>query len=202
MKIVEQKVELIFASPDIELNIELAGRTCYKSEANISDESAAKFCRSLVKSGHHAMIEFGVACFRITTDKGITHEIVRHRLASYAQESTRWVNYTKDQFGGHLSFVAPLGLDPDQAFIWEDSMKLAESAYFKMVEYGCKPQQARDVLPHSLKTEIVMMMNMRELRHFISLRAAPDAHPKIQFIAKEIHAIMLIMAPTLFEDLL
>jgi len=200
MNIINQEVSLLWATPDIEKSVEAAGRTCYKSESSITDESAAIFCEKMVKSGHHAMIEFGVACFRIITDKGITHEIVRHRLASYAQESTRWVNYADGRFEGDISFVMPKGLDPDQEYIWKQSCKEAESSYFELIESGCKPQQARDVLPHSLKTEIVMMMNVRELRHFISLRAAKDAHPKIQELARAILAIMYSLAPSLYED--
>lgn len=202
MKIVKPSVELLWITPEPEKQIEIAGRTCYKSEDKITDTSAGEFCRRMVKSGHHAMIEHACASFRIITDRGITHEIVRHRLASYAQESTRYCNYSGDKFGGECSFIEPSGLTQDQRIEWRNSCETAEGRYFNMLEAEASPQIARAVLPNCLKTEIVMTCNLREWRHFITLRSSKSAHPQIRPIAAMIWNTMMIHAPNVFEDLL
>ena len=201
MKIVKPSVTLLWVTEDIEKMIEVAGRTCYKSEDVITDESAAGFVTGLRKSGHHAMLEHAVASFRIVTDKGITHEIVRHRIASYAQESTRYCNYSKDKFGSEISVIEPPNLGPFSREHWLQACRVAEEMYFEILSQNLSPQIARSVLPHCLKTEIVMMANMREWRHFISLRAHKTAHPQIRPLAMAIWAILNQKAPSLFEDL-
>ncbi len=201
MKIAKQSVELLWITPDPELQIEIAGRTCYKSEDKITENSSRQFARKMRKSGHHAIIEHAVASFRIVTDRGITHEIVRHRIASYAQESTRYCNYSADKFGKECTFIEPIGLTTEQYTIWRNSCKIAESTYFQLLDNGCSPQIARSVLLNSLKTEIVMMANFREWRHFISLRGAKAAHPQIRPIAVDIWKILMTHAPSVFDDL-
>lgn len=204
MKIVQPSVELLWITPEPEKQIELAGRTCYKSEDKITDDSAAEFCRKMVKSGHHAMIEHACASFRIITDRGITHEIVRHRLASYAQESTRYCNYSGDKFGGELSFIEPSGLEKGSCKrgSWILACKAAEEYYLDMVNrHGIAPQIARSVLPNCLKTEIVMTANFREWRHFIFLRGSKAAHPQIRPIARDIWLVLQSKAPSVFADL-
>jgi len=201
MKIVEPSVELIWITPNPERMIELAGRTCYKSEDKITDDSAREFCRKMRKSGHHAMLEHASASFRIITDRGITHEIVRHRIASYAQESTRYCNYSKDKFGNECSFIEPPELDDKQIGQWLHACKTAEKCYFDMLWLECSPQIARSVLPNSLKTEIIMTANLREFRHFITLRGARAAHPQIRPIALDIWKILMHHAPSIYEDL-
>jgi len=201
MKIVEPSVKLLWITPDPEQQIEIAGRTCYKSEDKITKDSAQAFSRKLRKSGHHAMIEHAVASFKIVTDKGITHEIVRHRLASYAQESTRYCNYSKDKFSNECSFIEPPGLDGLERDIWEAACIVSEKAYFDMLDNNCSPQIARSVLPHCLKTEIVCMYNLREWRHFITLRGSKAAHPQIRPIAYAIWEVLMQYAPSIFEDL-
>jgi len=200
MNIVKPSIELLWHTEDPEIQIERAGRTCYKSEDRINQSSAEKICRALRKSGHHAMIEHAVASFRIVTDRGITHEIVRHRLASYAQESTRYCNYSKDKFSNECSFIKPPGLSKTQVGYWKSACRIAEGYYFEMIEEGCSPQIARSVLPNCLKTEIVMMANFREWRHFIKLRAEKVAHPQIQPIAISICTVLVAIAPSIFED--
>jgi thymidylate synthase (FAD) len=197
MRVVEQKAELIWATPDPEKMIEIAGRTCYLSEDKITDDSSSKFVDKIRVNGHHAMIEFADACIRFTTDRGISHEIVRHRLASYAQVSTRYVNYSNKEMG----FVEPLGLNEIQREIWMKSCKDSEKAYHKLRDQHCAPQVARDNLPTCLATEIVMKCNFREWRHFISLRGAPAAHPKIRVLAKMAYDILVDLAPNVFSDL-
>jgi thymidylate synthase (FAD) len=201
MKIVKPSVELLWITPNAEKQIEIAGRTCYKSEDKITDESAQNFASKMRELGHHAMIEHAVASFRIVTDRGITHEIVRHRLASYAQESTRYCNYSKDKFSNECSFIEPPNLDPEHLKLWIDACEDAESYYFQLLDAGYTPQIARSVLPNCLKTEIVMMANLREWRHFITLRGSNKAHPQIRPIAYNIWKILREHAPSIFEDL-
>ncbi len=197
----EPSVTLLWITPDPEFQIEAAGRTCYKSEDKIDENSAQEFSRKMRKAGHHAMIEHAVASFRIITDRGITHEIVRHRLASYAQESTRYCNYSSDKFGSECTFIEPPDLSTEQRIEWEQSCITAEKHYFNMISKGCSPQIARSVLPNCLKTEIVMMANFREWRHFITLRGTKVAHPQIRPIAFKIWNTLMNYAPSVFEDL-
>lgn len=201
MKIVKPSVKLLWITPDPELQIELAGRTCYKSEARITENSAQDFARKMRKSGHHAMLEHAVASFRIVTDRGISHEIVRHRLASYAQESTRYCNYGASKFGNQCSFIEPPGLTGTQREAWETACLHAEKTYLMLLDTGCSPQIARSVLPNCLKTEIVMMANLREWRHFITIRSTKEAHPQIRPIANDIWAVLMEHAPGVFEDI-
>jgi len=201
MIVIGPSVSLLWITPDPELQIEAAGRTCYKSEDKITQGSARLFTEKMRKSGHHAMIEHAVASFRIITDRGITHEIVRHRLASYAQESTRYCNYGLDKFGNQCSFVEPPELTSSQRSAWEAACLYAEERYFELLKQGCTTQIARSVLPNCLKTEIVMMANFREWRHFISIRGTKAAHPQIRPIAYSIWKILMEYAPSVFEDL-
>jgi len=148
------------------------------------------------------MIEHACASFKIVTDRGISHEIVRHRLASYAQESTRYVNYSNAKFGSECSFIEPPGLSEHARVDWIIACEEAEVAYFEMLRQDCSPQIARSVLPTCLKTEIVMTCNFREWRHFITLRASKAAHPQIRPLAIEIHRMLNDIAPNIFGDLL
>ena len=205
MKIIEPKVELINA-PDYKTlltTIEAAGRTCYKSEDKITDGSAEKFVRNILKRGHEAVIEHASLTVRFTCDRGVSHEIVRHRLAAHCQESTRYCNYSKDGFGGEITVIKPCFFTegaPAWEF-WKDSCEMAESAYFDLLEFGCTPQEARSVLPNSLKTEVVMTANMREWRHFIRLRCAPAAHPDMRVVARLLYDLLKSTYPVFFEDI-
>lgn len=200
MKTVEPSVSLLWITENPELQIELAGRTCYKSEDKITPDSARIFAGKMREHGHHAMIEHAVASFRIITDRGITHEIVRHRLASFAQESTRYCNYSSDKFEKQCSFIEPPDLTPLQKVLWRKSCEDAEDSYFRMLEMGCSAQIARSVLPNCLKTEIVMMANFREWLHFIKLRSSKAAHPQIRPIAFKIKEVLVQHAPSIFLD--
>lgn len=202
MNIIEQSVEPIWFTPNPETVIEQIGRVCYKSEDKITHDSAGFFIRRLIERGHDAMLEHASASFKIITDRGISHEIVRHRIASFAQESTRYCNYAGSKFGGGISVVEPIGITHDQREIWIDACLSDETDYLEMLENGCTPQIARAVLPTSLKTEIVMTANLREWRHFIKLRAASAAHPQIRPIAMAIHGYLMEVAPSVFEDLI
>ena len=143
---------------------ELAGRTCYKSEAKISEGSAEKFVQNILKRGHEAVIEHGSVTVRFTCDRGVSHEIVRHRLASYCQESTRYCNYGKEQFGTEITFIAPAWTSEGYLpyTLWKKACEEAEQSYFKLLDIGCSPQEARSVLPNSTKTEVVTTANIQE----------------------------------------
>lgn len=186
--------------------IEQVARTCYKSEGKIQEGSAAKMVASLIKSGHEAMLEHASVTVKFVVDRGISHELVRHRLASFAQESTRYYNYSKDDFGSEITFIIPEYLEykSEGWNIWKESMKQAEDAYFKMLDFGLSPQQARAVLPNSLKTEVVMTANLREWRHFFKLRALGTTgkpHPQMLEVAVPLLEDMKNLIPVVFDDL-
>lgn len=186
--------------------IEQVARTCYKSEGKIQEGSAAKMVASLIKSGHEAMLEHASVTVKFVVDRGISHELVRHRLASFAQESTRYCNYSKDDFGSEITFIIPEYLEykSEGWNIWKESMKQSEDAYFKMLDFGLSPQQARAVLPNSLKTEVVMTANLREWRHFFKLRALGTTgkpHPQMLEVAVPLLEDMKNLIPVVFDDL-
>jgi len=201
MQLAEPSVKLLWITPRAQKQIEVAGRTCYKSEKRITINSAEGFCRRMRNSGHHAVLEFASAAFKIITDRGVTHEIVRHRLASYAQESTRYCNYSKAQFGEYCTFIKPPGLTKEQERIWYMSCQVSNDHYLALLRTGVKAEIARGVLPNSLKAEINMACNFREWRHFIQLRGSLRAHPQIRPIAYMIWERLVKEAPGVFDDL-
>lgn len=175
--------------------LEAAGRTCYKSEDRITEGSAARFVAMLNKRGHHAMLEHCFASARLVCDRGVTHELVRHRLASYAQESTRYCDYG----GNGIAVIEPMGLNSDQLEAWLDAMKEAEKAYVLMRERGCPPQVARHVLPICVKTEIVISANLREWQHIFKMRCAKAAHPHIRFLMQRALKKFAYRVPSMFD---
>ena len=205
MKIIKPSVELISKIDGSEIlkTIELAGRTCYKSENNITNDSAKKFVKMLIDRGHEAMIEHYNITLKFICDRGVTHEIVRHRIASYAQESTRYCNYSKEQFGNEITVIKPLLFqeETDKYLHWKLGCELAETAYFKLLNADATPQEARSVLPNSLKTEIVVTMNLREWRHFFKLRTAKAAHPSMREVAIMAFNMLKEQIPVVFDDI-
>ena len=186
--------------------IEKVARTCYKSEGKIQEGSAAKMVASLIKSGHEAMLEHVSVTVKFVVDRGISHELVRHRLASFAQESTRYCNYSKDDFGSEITFIIPEYLDYKSAGwnTWKETMKACEDSYFKLLDSGLTPQEARAVLPNSLKTEVVMTANLREWRHFFRLRAAGvtgTPHPQMLEVTVPLLRNMQNMIHVVFDDI-
>lgn len=183
--------------------VELAGRVCYKSEQNISDGSAEKFVSAIIRRGHESVIEHFSVSVRFVVDRGISHEIVRHRIASFSQESTRYCNYSQEKFGRELTFIAPCFFTEQsiQQKLWEQSVREAEISYFKLLDSGAKPEEARSVLPNSVKTELVMTANLREWRHFMKLRTAPAAHPQMREVAKPLLAEFKKRYCVFFEDI-
>lgn len=204
MKIIEPSFEIVPVNgEEILKNIERAGRTCYKSEDKITADSARKFVAAIIKSGHESVIEHEKVTARIICDRGVTHEIVRHRIASYSQESTRYCNYGNDKFGNELTFIKPCFWKEDDPkyMTWKYAMKNAEQAYMDLIRLGATPQEARSVLPNSLKTEIVVTMNLREWRHFFKLRTSPAAHPQIREVAIPMLERFKEIIPIVFADI-
>jgi len=205
MKIIKPSVEIIdsFDGQDVIKKIELCGRVCYKSEDKITDDSAYKFIENIIKRGHESVLEHFSFSVKFICDRGISHEIVRHRIASYSQESTRYCNYSKDDFGSEITVIEPCFLVPGTAGydMWYRACLVAEQMYFKMLDWGCTPQEARVVLPNSLKTELVMTANIREWRHFLKLRTSPAAHPQMREVANLLLKELKQKVPVLFDDI-
>lgn len=183
--------------------IEQAGRVCWKSEGRMTPESAPAFVRRLISSGHHSVIEHVSATVRIVCDRGVTHELVRHRLASFSQESTRYCNYGSGKFGGELTFIKPCFWDQNSysMSLWRATIAAAETAYLSMLDSGATPQEARSVLPNSLKTEIVVTANFREWRHIFELRTAKAAHPQMREIMGPLLDEFKRRIPVVFDDI-
>ena len=213
MKIINASVELMepINGSEILRKIERIGRVCYKSEDKITDGSAEKFVRGIIKSGHESVIEHHNISVKVTCDRGVSHEIVRHRLASYSQESTRYCNYTGEKFGGEITVInLATGFksdlltsekDLEKLHLWRRAMMTAEYYYDKLIKAGATPQEARSVLPNSTKTEIVMTMNLRNWRHFLGLRNSRAAHPQIREVANLILKKFHDEIPVVFDDI-
>jgi thymidylate synthase (FAD) len=227
MKLIKPSFEILtpIDGQEILKTIEKVARTCYKSEDKIDEQSAEKMVKSLISRGHEAMIEFFDITVKFTCDRGVSHEIVRHRLASYAQESTRYCNYSKDKFDGQITYIIPSWMDDylptdnaycgnddawwntfkdinDPKLLWLNSMQVAENNYIQLLKLGWQPQQARAVLPNSLKTEINVKMNLREWRHFFRLRCAPAAHPQMRELAIPLLENLKMSVPIIFDDII
>lgn len=183
--------------------LERCGRVCYKSEDKITEGSAEKFIGMILKSGHESVLEHEKLTVKFICDRGVTHEIVRHRIASYSQESTRYCNYSKDKFGNELTFIRPCfwADDSEEYAIWKQAMEEIEKTYVKLISLGAKPEEARSILPNSLKTEIVCTMNLREWRHFFRLRTAERAHPQIREISVALLDELKKRIPVIFDDI-
>lgn len=224
MKIIEPYIELEdkIDGQAILKKIERIGRVCYKSENNITDDSAERFVKSIITRGHESVLEHASVSVRVICDRGVSHEIVRHRVASYSQESTRYCNYCNEKFGEELTFIKPcwfkssiedlntyanIGgifnkIDITGERVWVDTLRSAEISYFTLLETCIwTPEQARSILPNSLKTEIVITMNLREWRHFFKLRCAKAAHPQMREVANMILKEFKEKIPVVFDDI-
>ena len=203
MNIIEASYELL--SPvnreEILRNLELAGRNCYKSEGKITEDSAGRFLKMIIAHGTESVLEHEKITVRFICDRGVSHELVRHRIASYSQESTRYCNYGNN---GELTFVKPCWVTDetdDNYRRWLLAMIFAERTYLDMLAAGWTPQQARSVLPNSLKTDIVMTANIREWRTIFKLRCSPKAHPQMRDIMIPLFDHFKQILPELFEDI-
>ena len=205
MKIINAsyKIETPIDGAEILKRIEKAGRTCYKSEDRITAESAENFVRMLIERGHESVLEHESVTVRFICDRGVSHEIVRHRIASFSQESTRYCNYSGDRFGSGLAVIKPYLLkEKTGAYTsWITAMFVAEKEYFAMLNWGCTPQEARSVLPNSIKTEVIMTANLREWRHFLKLRTAKAAHPQMRELTVPLLHELQERIPVVFDDI-
>lgn len=205
MKIIKPSFEFMqeIDGEEILRHLERAGRVCYKSEDKITRNSAEEFLSKIIFSGHESILEHEKITVRIICDRGVSHELVRHRIASYSQESTRYCNYSKQKFGSELTFIAPcFWLEDDTKYtIWRNQMHEIEKTYNKLIELEATAQEARSVLPNSLKTEIVVTMNIREWRHFFKLRTDIAAHPQMREVAIMLLAEFKKKVPILFDDI-
>lgn len=194
--------------------IEQAARTCYKSEYKITQdgESAKRLVKQLIDSGHEAMLEHSQLSVRFVVDRGVSHEIVRHRLFSFAQESSRFCSYNKDKFGNEITVIEPIFYQAteehfkDAALIdryeeWAEACQEAEKSYFRLLKMGASAQEARNVLPNSTKTEIVVTGNYREWRNFFKLRVDKAAHPQMREVTRPLLAELQRRIPIIFDDI-
>lgn len=248
MKLIQPSVEILSNNDPYKM-IEIAGRTCYKSEDKITEDSCKEFVQRMIDNGHTAMLEHGTIylcregywslfykdnpyskvtqdsdgnhcittnlrvlqennCMsdlqylcspteyhlkritvRFTCDRGVSHELVRHRVFSFAQESTRFCNYSKGKFGGEITYILPSwwnNANQSCKNLFLDSLSTAEDCYTEMIDCGCTPQEARQVLPNALKTEVVMTGFVSDWKHFFELRCAKNAHPDMQYLANKL----------------
>lgn len=206
MKIIKPTYNIItdINGNEVLKTIEKIARVCYKSEDKVAPVSYMKMIKGLILSGHEAMLEHYSFSVKFVIDRGISHEIVRHRMASFAQESTRYCNYSKDRFDNQITFIEPCGMSEEQRIEWLCACKQAEAAYFTLLDMGATPQEARAVLPNSLKTEIVMTANLREWRHFFKLRAAGTTgkpHPQMLEVTVPLLEELKRLIPIVFDDI-
>lgn len=203
MKIIEQyfTVDKSQLTNDIMLKIERIARTCYKSEDQIAPGTADALIAKLIARGHEAMLEHAIISVCAITDRGVSHEIVRHRISSFAQESTRYCNYSTGKFGNEITVIKPVywDINSNAYNLWLTSMKVSEKFYLDMLQYGASAQEARAVLPNSLKTEIWITMNIREWRHFFNLRTTQAAHPQMRALVIPIQEKFKEKLPILFK---
>lgn len=204
MKVIQASFQILtpIDGADILRRIEAAGRICYKSEAAIAEGSAERFVAGIIQRGHESVLEHVVLSVQFIVDRGVSHEIVRHRLASFSQESTRYCNYSADKFGNEVTFIKPYfwESDSEQYEIWKSAMMESERSYMRLLEKGAKPEQARSVLPNSIKTEVLVTANIREWRHILKLRTGKAAHPQMREIMCPLVEELKQRIPVIFDD--
>lgn len=185
MKLISPSVKIEFPVSEVEIfkKVELAGRTCYKSEGKITDDSCLSFFKMILNKKHLSVLEHVSITARFICSRAMTHELVRHRLASHSMESQRYCRYNTND----IQFIMPIwfGLEGNEKdMLWSDAMEYAEQKYIELLDAGQSAQDARDVLPNATKTEIVVTANLREWIHILKLRTAPEAHPEMRRLMK------------------
>ena len=203
MKVIKASYEIIdqLNAKEILKKIELCGRVCYKSEDKMTDDSAKKFIESIIKRGHESVLEHFSFTVRFIVDRGVSHELVRHRIASFSQESTRYCNYGN---ADEITVIEPCFFDGHYSWSreeWQDACEVAEDRYLSMLKAGNTPQEARSVLPNSLKTEVMMTCNLREWRHFFKLRTSKAAHPQMCEVTLPLLQELKTLIPVVFDDI-
>lgn len=205
VKIVEPHVEIItpLDGEAILKHLELCARNCYKSEDKITPDSARTMIKKLLELGHEAMIEHYTLTVKLTCDIGVYKDLTRHRLVSFAIESTRYCNYSKGKFGNELSVIKPCHIKENtpEYDLWLSTMQTIEKNYNQMAALGCRPDQLRMLLPHSTKADVIMTANLREWRHIFKLRCAPAAHPTVQEVMDMLLVKLRNEIPVIFDDI-
>ncbi len=205
MRIIRPYVEVVTQN-DLEAirrKIEWAGRKCYKSEDKITKESAPKFIMGLIERGHESVIEHGIITVNFVIDRALAQQLTRHRIAAYSMESQRYCNYILNKFDNEITFIEPFYFKDNPVLYdrWYKSCEEAEKAYFDLLNSGANPEKARVALNNSTKTEIVTTYNMREWRHFFSLRCAVDAHPQMRQVAIPLLLYFARTIPEFFQHI-
>lgn len=217
MKLVKASYQILTDLNSVMQTVERAGRVCYKSENKIGEGTADPFCRMLINHGHESVIEHASIMVKFTIDRGISHEAVRHRMCSFSQESTRYCNYHPEGKVGEMVFIIPSWVNIEEGEyvgnfaeisnlklndrVWCISMQDAENNYNYLISQGWKPEQARSVLPNSLKTELIVTANLREWRHILKLRTAEAAHPQMREIMIPLLNELKEKLPAIFGDI-
>lgn len=206
-----------FDATEAMLAVERAARTCYKSEAKVTQGSAEKLVRALISSGHHSVMEHRSITVRFIVDRGVSHCLVRHRIAAFSQESTQYCNYSRDRFDGQVTFIKPPWCEnvPTGQFekfvtmpmlareegMWAHHMLDSELKYLELISMGWAPQQARSVLPTSVKTELVMTCNLREWRHILGLRTSVREQKQVREVMVPLGIALSRALPVIFEGI-
>ena len=206
MKLIDPSIEILspIDGKAIMKLLEKAGRTCYKSEDLITDNSCDKFVGAILSKHHESVIEHVSITVKFIGSRSMSHQLVRHRIASYSQESQRYCNYTRNKFGGDIIFIKPIkydGWDFNTQGLFDGALSIAETHYQELIAAGLQAQDARDVLPNACKTEVVATMNLRSWRHFFKMRTDVHAQDEIRFLANQLLAEFKKELPIIFGDL-
>jgi thymidylate synthase (FAD) len=204
MQVIDPSYEIMYYDKDALKLLEKIARVCYKSEDKITEYSHESLLKNLITRDHTAMIEHSNVTVKFVHNRGFSHELVRHRIASYAQESTRYCNYSKGKFDGELTMIKPYWFEENDdidCIIWHDTMKKIEQSYMELIKMGQPPQAARGILPNDLKTEIVITANLREWRNIFKLRTAIAAHPDMRRIMVPLFFDLRGIFPIIFNDI-
>lgn len=205
MKIIEPsfKIESALDGVSALKHIERCGRVCYKSEHNLTDDSYKKFIKSVIDRGHGSVLEHYSFTIRFICDRGVSHEMIRHRHSAYSQESTRYCNYTMEKFGNEITVIRPYFFGNNTLLfdIWESTCLVAEKGYFDLLKNGATAQEARSVLNNSTKTELVVTTTFREWREIFKLRTSPAAHPQMREVMIPTLKAAQEMFPIVFDDI-
>ena len=206
MKLISPRVEILspIDGKIILQHLELAGKVCWKSESGIKDDSCEIFLKTIIDKAHESVLEHYSLTVRFVCSRGCSHQLVRHRIAAYSQDSTRYCNYSKGKFGGEILFIKPNeydSWDTQKQTFYDAALEDSEKSYLRLIELGMRPEDARGVLPTDLKTEVVTTMNMRSWRHFFKMRTDKHAQKEIRHLANELLTTFKTQIPIIFDDL-
>lgn len=203
MKMENQSFEILTEiSPNAEKELRLieeAGRICYKSKKGDFNK-CKKFVKTLIARGHESVLEHSILTVKFITSRTVTHQLVRHRLCSFSQESQRYCNYSQGRFGGEITFIPPVGMSPDELEAWKNCCANDEREYMEAIAKGRAPESARAILPNCVKTEIVVTANYREWRHLLRERTSIHADPNMRALMTSLLVKLYFTIPVVFED--